>query len=57
MAVLAVLGLTLLSERLAKWITQPVVALGNKLSQRTGGEGGSVWSAIGLGIATGLLQE
>jgi hypothetical protein len=57
MAVLAVLGLTLLSERLAQWIMQPVVALGNKLSERTAGEGGSAWSAIGLGIATGLLQE
>ncbi len=55
MAVLAVLGLTLLSERLAAWITQPVVALGNKLSQRTRGEGSSVWGAIGLGVATGLL--
>jgi len=55
MAVLAVLGLTLLSTRLATWITQPVVALGNKLSQRTASEGSSVWGATGLGIATGLL--
>ncbi|HET9818341.1 MAG TPA: cytochrome c biogenesis protein DipZ [Rhodanobacteraceae bacterium] len=55
MAVLAVLGLTLLSPQIAKWITRPVVALGNKLSQRTASEGDSIWGATGLGIATGLL--
>ncbi|KRE88380.1 cytochrome C biogenesis protein [Frateuria sp. Soil773] len=56
LVVLAFLGLTLLSTRLAEWLTRPFVALGNRLSQRQAGdEGGSVWSAVGLGIATGLL--
>jgi cytochrome c biogenesis protein CcdA/thiol-disulfide isomerase/thioredoxin len=53
MVVLALLGLTLLSERFAAWITKPFVALGNRLSQRA--EGGSAWSSFGLGVATGLL--
>jgi cytochrome c biogenesis protein CcdA/thiol-disulfide isomerase/thioredoxin len=54
MVVLAVLGLTLLSTRLAEWISRPFVALGNKLSQRSD-EDDSIWSAAGLGVATGLL--
>ncbi|MEI7037321.1 cytochrome c biogenesis protein DipZ [Fulvimonas yonginensis] len=54
LVVLALLGLTLLSTRLAEWLTRPFVALGNRLSQRSEGEG-SVWSAAGLGVATGLL--
>src|SRR5690348_2507402 len=54
LVVLALLGLTLLSTRLAEWLTRPFVALGNRLSQRSNDEG-SVWSAAGLGIATGLL--
>ncbi|MEO8747600.1 MAG: cytochrome c biogenesis protein DipZ [Rhodanobacter sp.] len=53
--VLAVLGATLLSTRLAEWISRPFVALGNRLSQRPAGEGDSIWSAAGLGVATGLL--
>ncbi|UJJ49960.1 MULTISPECIES: cytochrome c biogenesis protein DipZ [Rhodanobacter] len=55
MLVLAFLGLTLLSTRLAEWITRPFVALGNRLSQRSAGDGDSVWAAAGLGVATGLL--
>jgi len=55
MAVLAFLGLTLLSTRLAEWITRPFVALGNRLSQRSAGDGDSIWGAVGLGVATGLL--
>ncbi|GLQ89797.1 cytochrome c biogenesis protein DipZ [Dyella flagellata] len=55
LAVLAVLGLTLLSGHVAEWISRPFVALGNKLSQREGGENDSVLSAAGLGVATGLL--
>ncbi|KLD64185.1 cytochrome c biogenesis protein DipZ [Dyella japonica] len=54
LVVLAVLGLTLLSTRLAEWISRPFVALGNKLSQHSD-ENDSVWSAAGLGVATGLL--
>ncbi|WP_158886181.1 cytochrome c biogenesis protein DipZ [Rhodanobacter sp. L36] len=55
MVVLAFLGLTLLSTHLAEWISRPFVALGNRLSQRSAGEGESVWGAVGLGVATGLL--
>lgn len=55
MLVLAFLGLTLLSTRLAEWITHPFVALGNRLSQRSAGDGDSIWGAAGLGVATGLL--
>ncbi|KZC25658.1 cytochrome C biogenesis protein [Rhodanobacter sp. FW510-R12] len=55
MLVLAFLGLTLLSTRLAEWITRPFVAMGNRLSQRSAGGGDSVWGAAGLGVATGLL--
>lgn len=54
LVVLALLGLTLLSSHLAEWISRPFVALGNRLSQRSD-EHDSVWSAAGLGIATGLL--
>jgi cytochrome c biogenesis protein CcdA/thiol-disulfide isomerase/thioredoxin len=55
MAVLAFLGLTLLSTHLAEWITRPFVALGNRLSQRSAADGDSIWGAAGLGVATGLL--
>ena len=55
MLVLAFLGLTLLSTRLAEWITRPFVALGNRLSQRSAADGDSIWGAAGLGVATGLL--
>jgi cytochrome c biogenesis protein CcdA/thiol-disulfide isomerase/thioredoxin len=54
MVVLAVLGLTLLSSHIAEWLTRPFVALGNRLSQRSD-EHDSVFSAAGLGVATGLL--
>ncbi len=55
LGVLAVLGLTLLSERVAEWVSRPFVALGNKLTQRSNDEDDSVLSAAGLGVATGLL--
>ncbi|OOG48038.1 cytochrome c biogenesis protein DipZ [Rhodanobacter sp. C01] len=55
MVVLAFLGLTLLSTHLAEWISRPFVALGNRLSQRSAGDGDSIWGAAGLGVATGLL--
>ncbi len=54
LVVLAMLGLTLLSTRLAEWISRPFVTLGNRLSQRSGDDD-SIWSAAGLGVATGLL--
>jgi cytochrome c biogenesis protein CcdA/thiol-disulfide isomerase/thioredoxin len=55
MVVLAFLGLTLLSTRLAEWISRPFVALGNRLSRRTASDDDSIWGAVGLGVATGLL--
>ena len=55
LVVLAFLGLTLLSTHLAEWISRPFVALGNKLSQGSSSEKDSIWSAAGLGVATGLL--
>ena len=55
LVVLALLGLTLLSTHVAEWLTRPFVALGNRLSQRTDGDEESIWGAVGLGIATGLL--
>ena len=55
LVVLAFLGLTLLSTHLAEWISRPFVALGNKLSQGSSSDGDSIWSAAGLGVATGLL--
>ncbi len=55
LAVLAVLGLTLLSAHVAEWISRPFVALGNRLTQRADNDQGSVFAAAGLGVATGLL--
>ncbi|MEO7066916.1 MAG: cytochrome c biogenesis protein DipZ [Rhodanobacter sp.] len=55
LVVLAFLGLTLLSTRLAEWISRPFVALGNRLSQPSATEEDSVWGSAGLGVATGLL--
>ena len=55
MVVLALLGLTLLSTRLAEWLSRPFVALGNRLSKRSASDGDSIWGAVGLGVATGLL--
>ena len=55
MLVLALLGISLLSTRVAEWIARPFVALGNRLSQRPAGEEDSIWGSLGLGVATGLL--
>ncbi|KRG42879.1 cytochrome C biogenesis protein [Stenotrophomonas pictorum JCM 9942] len=55
LAVLALLGLTLLSERVAEWVSRPFVRMGQRLSQRADAGGDSIWAALGLGVATGLL--
>ena len=57
LALLAVFGLTLLSPRVAAALTQPIVALGNRLSNSTAGPRStpSVAGAMLLGAATGLL--
>lgn len=54
LAVLALMGLSLLLPRLADRLAGPFVALGNRLSRRMP-RNGSPWSAAGLGVATGLL--
>jgi cytochrome c biogenesis protein CcdA/thiol-disulfide isomerase/thioredoxin len=58
LVVLSVLALTLLSEKLADWLAQPFVTLGNRLSQSSvasAGSGSGVLRSALLGIATGLL--
>ena len=55
LVVLGVFGISLLWSPLADWISRPFVKLGNRLSQRSGLQNDSPWSAAGLGIATGLL--
>lgn len=55
-ALLAVFGVTLLSTRAAAIVTDPLVALGNRLSRKAAtGDKGGVGGAILLGVATGLL--
>ncbi len=58
MILLAFFGLTLLSDSLAERLTRPLVALGDRLSQRTGGAvggNGNIGGSLLLGVATGLL--
>ena len=52
LVIVLVLGLSLLLPRLAAWLSQPLVALGNRLG--TPGGGGTA-SSLTLGVATGLL--
>ena len=57
LALLTAFAITLLSRHAADWVARPFVALGNRLSERTGGPGvksGAAQSFV-LGIATGLL--
>lgn len=58
LAVMAVLGLTLVFPSLADRLTRPLVALGSRLTERASAEqqsGGGVWPSFLLGVATGLL--
>jgi cytochrome c biogenesis protein CcdA/thiol-disulfide isomerase/thioredoxin len=50
-------GLTLLLPQLSEKMTRPIVALGARLSQRSGrdGQGATFGSSLILGVATGLL--
>lgn len=54
MAVLALLGLTLLLPKLAERVMRPFVALGGKLQDRAGHEG-NIKGALLLGVAIGFL--
>jgi cytochrome c biogenesis protein CcdA/thiol-disulfide isomerase/thioredoxin len=55
LVLLAVSGLTLLSERVSHWLTQPFVNLGNRLLSRENTGSGSALQSLILGIATGFL--
>jgi len=58
-ALLGFFGVTLLFPSLSDRLTQPLVALGARLSQsadeQAEGQGSSVWPSLLLGVATGLL--
>jgi cytochrome c biogenesis protein CcdA/thiol-disulfide isomerase/thioredoxin len=56
LALMAAFALTLLSRRLAEWVTRPLVALGNRLLPASGEQSeGSIVASLLLGAATGLL--
>jgi cytochrome c biogenesis protein CcdA/thiol-disulfide isomerase/thioredoxin len=59
LALLALLGITLLFPALSDRLTRPVVALGSRLSEtadrHAGANGSSVLPSLLLGVATGLL--
>ena len=52
---LALFGIALVFPSIADRLTRPLVALGSRLSERQPGQRESIWSAVVLGIATGLL--
>jgi cytochrome c biogenesis protein CcdA/thiol-disulfide isomerase/thioredoxin len=52
---LGAFGLTLVSTRIATFLSRPIVALGNRISSKAHAEGHSVGSSLLLGAATGLL--
>lgn len=54
LALLALFGLALIFPALSDRMTRPLVALGSRLTDRTGAEGG-IGSSLLLGAATGLL--
>ncbi len=57
LALLAVLGVSLISPRAASIFTQPIVELGNRLAHASGRQGAipTIAGSLVLGIATGLL--
>src|SRR5690242_3507001 len=52
---LALFGIAQVFPSISDRLTRPLVALGSRLSERQPGQRESIWSAIVLGIATGLL--
>jgi cytochrome c biogenesis protein CcdA len=54
LVLMAFFGLTLLLPHLADRLTKPLVALGDKLSNKAHGDAGARSSLL-LGVATGLL--
>ena len=55
LVLMAFFGLTLLLPHLADRLTKPLVALGDKLSNKAHGESSGAQSSLLLGVATGLL--
>ncbi|HEX5344971.1 MAG TPA: cytochrome c biogenesis protein DipZ [Duganella sp.] len=55
LVLMAFFGLTLLLPHLADRLTKPLVALGDKLSNKAHGESSGARSSLLLGVATGLL--
>jgi cytochrome c biogenesis protein CcdA/thiol-disulfide isomerase/thioredoxin len=56
LVVLAALGVTLISSRVANWFSRPFVALGNRLLEKSGNaQAPAVTQSVVLGIATGFL--
>src|SRR6201986_5406331 len=55
LVLLALFGLTLLLPSLAEHLTRPLVALGDRLSNKAQGEGGGIGASLLLGVATGRL--
>ncbi len=54
--VLAIFGLTLLSESLATWLSRPLVRMGSRIaSAERGGDRPDTGRSLLLGVATGLL--
>src|ERR671917_559024 len=51
LALLAVFGLALVFPQFSDRLTRPLVALGSRMSERSGDE--SIWSSAVLGVATG----
>ncbi len=54
LVLLALFGIALVFPSISDRLTRPIVALGSRMTEREG-QGDSVWSALVLGIATGLL--
>ena len=52
---LAVFGIALVFPSVSDRLTRPLVAMGSRLSERQPGQRESIWSALVLGVATGLL--
>ena len=55
LVLLALFGIALLFPAIADRVTQPLVALGGRLSQSADGSSGGVMPSLLLGVATGLL--
>src|SRR5881275_2783453 len=53
LVLLALFGIALVFPSISDRLTRPIVALGSRMTEREG-QGDSVWSALVLGIATGL---